>query len=396
MNISSKRSFFRVLSFYLMIAIAAVTSFSCNYFRNVKLLTGGSVEHKNYEQTIPFEYIKGLIVVDGLVNEDGVARQFIFDTGAFNSKIEYDLADSLELKTFATKENSTAAGVSQQIEVTKLNTLTLGDVVFKKIGAGKLKYDAQSASPCVADDGLIGANLIKLAHWKIDYQNRELSFSDSPFSSKSMNVGKPIKFKRPLLSAVPEIELGVGGRTVKGVLFDVGYNGGLILPAQFADAFESEVQSKVYDRSTTGIYGSNTDTLIIKQLEIDLGGYTFTTSVEFSSIGKALLGNEILEHFEVLINNKKKEIILTQTSVVEVPESYSFIPGVLNDSMWVVNRTSDELSFSLGDTLLSINGKTPADYFATYCDYVMGIGALLEQELRVELADGEMVEIGGD
>lgn len=394
MNTSIKHSYFRVLFFYVMIAVLAITSFSCNYFRNVKLLTGGSIERKNFEQTIPFEYIKGLIVVEGLVNEDEVSRQFIFDTGAFNSKIEYDLADSLELKTFATKENSTAAGVSQQIEVTKLNSLTLGDVVFKNIGAGKLKYNAQSASPCVADDGLIGANLIKLAHWKIDYQNRELSFSDSHFSSESMDAGEPIKFKRPLLSAVPEIELGVGGRTVKGVLFDVGYNGGLILPAKFADAFESEIQSKVYDRSTTGIYGSNTDTLIIKQLEIDLGGHTFTTSVEFSSIGKALLGNDILEHFEVLINNKKKEITLAQISEVEVPESYSFIPGVLNDSLWVVNRTSDELPFSLGDTLTSINGKTPADYFATHCDYVMGIGALLEQDLQVELADGDLVEIG--
>lgn len=126
MNTSKKHSYFRVLFFYLMIAVVAITSFSCNYFRNVKLLTGGLVERKNFEQTIPFEYIKGLIVVEGLVNEDNVARQFIFDTGAFNSKIEYGLADSLELKTFATKENSTAAGVSQQIEVTKLNSLSLG------------------------------------------------------------------------------------------------------------------------------------------------------------------------------------------------------------------------------------------------------------------------------
>lgn len=76
-----------------------------------------------------------------------------------------------------------------------------------------------------------------------------------------------------------------------------------------------------------------------------------------------------------------------------MPESYSFIPGILNDSLWVVNRTSDELPFSLGDTLTSINGKTPADYFATHCDYVMGIGALLEQDLSIELADGELLEI---
>lgn len=377
----------------LIVGIVIATTVSCNYFRNVKLLTGGTVEAKKYEQTIPFEYKKGLIVIEGTVNSDAAPRQFIFDTGAFNSKVEAELADSLGLKTIATKENSTAAGVSQHIEVTRLDSLQLGDVLFRNIGAGKLNYAPTSASPCIADDGIIGANLIKLAHWKIDYQNQELTFSDSPLSPPKETVQSSIKFKKPLLSGVPEIELKVGERTVEGVLFDAGYNGGLVLPAQFASAFQSDTETKVVDRSTTGIYGSKTDTLITKKLGVTLGDFSFTIPVEFSSNGKALLGNDVLEHFDVYINYSAKKISLTKTSEIEVPFELSFIPGVLNDSLWVVNRTSAELPVSLGDTLRSINGKLPRDVFQNHCEYVMKIGDFLRQEMEIVTIKGEKMTI---
>lgn len=384
---------FRAIFHYVVIVVIGMSSFSCNYFRNVKLLTGGSIQAKNYVQTIPFEYKKGLIVIEGRVNSDGTPRQFIFDTGAFNSKIEAELADSLGLKTIATKENSTAAGVSQQIEVTRLDSLQLGDVLFRHIGAGKLNYAPTSASPCIADDGIIGANLIKLAHWKIDYKNQELVFSDSPLSPPKEVEQSSLSFKRPLLSGVPEIELKVGGRTVEGVLFDAGYNGGLVLPAQFASVFESETETKVIDRSTTGIYGSKTDTIITKELAVTLGDFSFPIPVEFSSNGKALLGNDVLEHFDVYINYSSKKITLTKTSEITVPFGVAFIPGVLNDSLWVVDRTSADLTISLGDTLQFINGKRPRDVFQNHCEYVMKIGEFLRQEMEIVTTKGEKMTI---
>ncbi len=380
----------------ILIGFLWVTLLSCNYLSNVKLLTGGSINDKNYVHTIPFDYVKGLIVINGLVNDDDIPRQFIFDTGAFNSKIEKGLADSLSLESYATKDNSTAAGVSRKIEVTRLDSIRFGDALFKKIGAGKLDYDPLSASPCIADDGIIGANLIKLAHWKIDFQHTELMLSDSPLTPPENVTQSSIKFKRPVFSGVPDIEIQVGERTVSGVLFDVGFNGGLILPARFSELFTSESETKVIDRSTSGIYGSNTDTLITKDLEVSLGDFSFNIPVEFSSIGKALLGNEILEHFNVYINNKSNRITLVPISEVEVPHSLSFIPGVLNDSLWVVTRTNPNLNLQLGDTLLSINGKKPSDLFINHCDHFMNIRDLLINELELENPDGSILRIQND
>ena len=90
---------------------------SCSYLKNVNLLTGGEIKRQNYVQTIPFEWRKELIVVKARLNSETTEREFIFDTGAFNSKVESDLANTLGLKVVTEKINSTASGISQKIEV---------------------------------------------------------------------------------------------------------------------------------------------------------------------------------------------------------------------------------------------------------------------------------------
>jgi hypothetical protein len=359
----------------------------------VKLLTGGSLERTDFVETIPFEYKKDLIVIKAKINDEGKKRQFIFDSGAFDSKIEFTLAEDLKLPTKATKTNSTAQGITQRIQITQLEKIQLGNTSFSNISAGKLKYDSESASRCIAPHGIIGANLMKLAHWKIDYQNQNIHFSDRLFSFMG-NQSHTLQFEKPLLSGTPEIELAVAGKTVSGVLFDIGYNGGLILPASLLEAFSSEEENIYFDRSTSGIFGTNTDTLIAKKLKVSLAGLDMEIPVEFSSIGKALLGNDILEHFEVTINYDKKVISLSPQSKVEVESPYSFIPGVLNDSLWVVNRTTAELSFSLGDTLQSIQGQRPKDLYTTYCDYFLNIHQILHTDsLLVARTDGTTISL---
>lgn len=372
----------------------SLLSISCNYINNVRLLSGGDIDRKDFAETIPFTYTKGLVVVDALLENDTTHHQFIFDTGAFNSKVEYELAEKLNLPVKATKNNSTAAGVSRNIEVARIGKVQLGTTNFSNIGAGKLRYDEKSASPCIAEDGIIGANLIKLAHWKIDYHNQQLHFSDSPFSRPDNVEAYQVPFKKPMLSGTPEIEIEVSGRTISGVMFDVGYNGGLVLPAKFAEVFNSDSTFTVFDQSTSGIYGSSVDTITTKVLDISLGGFETKIPVEFSSIGKALLGNDLLEHFEVYINYKKKQIALIPIELPTVDFPRFFIPGILNDSLWVVNRTSPELSFHLGDTLRSVNGKKPHEMFQNHCDYILNINTLLNDEfLEVETVSGQSITL---
>lgn len=354
---------------------------SCNYIKNVKLLSSGKLMRENFVDSLSFEYKKGLIVVQAQLNGSQQKHDFIFDTGAFESKVEWNLASELELPTKATKSNATAQGVSQTIEVTQLKSIKLGHTTFSSISAGKLKYANTSFSQCIAEDGIIGANLIKLAHWKINYQNKQIYFSDKPFETQPDAASIP--FKKPLLSGVPKISMKIGGKEVSGIIVDIGFNGGLILPATLSAAFSSEEEKYYLDQSTAGIFGTNVDTLYTKHLEVSLGGEEMNIAVEFSSIGKALLGNEILEHFEVGINYDTNTLSLMPRTQVEVEEPYSFIPGILNDTLWVVDRTTPELPFLLGDTLISINGHKPKELFSNECDFFFTIQKLIKLDTLV-------------
>ena len=353
---------------------------NCSYMANVRLLSNGELRKQQFVEVIPFELRKGLIVIKAYVNDNTTEKEFIFDTGAFNSKLENNLAETLGLPTVTTKTNSTAQGVTREIEVTRIDSIRLGNTPFYNIGAGKVKYDKTSASPCIAAHGIIGANLIKLAHWKIDYQNRKIHFSDSPFPKVPNRTAYVIPFERPTLSGTPKIDLEINGQTVENILFDVGYNGGLVLPDKLRKAFSSKNERIIFDRSTSGIYGSNTDTLTVKDLEVSIGGYSENIPIEFSAIGKALLGNAFLKSFIVLIDYDQKEITLQPFREVHIEKAKPFIPGILNDSLWIVNRTAPSLPLKLGDTLQDVNGYRPKDLFHSHCDYIMHIPRLISKD----------------
>lgn len=369
---------FKKAHIFSVLIVTAVLLSSCNFAKNVKLLAGGSLNRTDFVETIPFKYTKDLIVVEARINSTEEKRQFIFDTGAFQGKIEISLAEELGLPTKATKSNSTANGITEEIGVTRIEKFQIGETNFRNISAGKLEYGVNSASQCIAPHGIIGANLMKLANWKINFETQQIHFSDQAFDVNEK--AKTMEFDRPLLSGTPEIEIEVSGKTLSGVLFDVGYNGGLVLPSHFASTFPSKVEKKYYDQSTSGIFGTNVDTLISKQLDVSLAGFEMNIPVQFSSTGKALLGNDILEHFTVVIDYENNKISLQSQSEVRVTPPISFIPGVLNDSLWVVNRTTDTLPFSLGDTVQSINGKKPEDMYTSFCDYFLNIRTLLETD----------------
>jgi predicted aspartyl protease len=362
------------------------------YFKNVKLLLNGEIKRKDYVQTVPFEWRKDLIVVSVYLNEDTVAREFIFDTGAFNSKVESQLANSLDLEVVAQKENSTAQGISRTIDVVRIDSMRLGETSIYNLGAGKVKYDKTSASPCVASSGIIGANLIKLAHWKIDYENQLLHFSDKPFEVEEGSF--VLHFDRPLLSGVPKVDLELDGITVENIIFDVGYNGGLVLPISIANHFEDIESTIILDKATSGIYGTNTDSLLVKVMTVGTGGLNTEMPVEFSSLNKALLGNEFLKHFDVIINYDSEEIFLTQQKKVEIENSRTFLVAIENDSLWTVSRTTPDIPLDLGDKLLLVNGAKPEEVFSSHCDFVMNIGKLLDgNRITVQKLDGSYVTI---
>ena len=365
----------------------------CNTISELKLQSNSdSVIDK--ETSIPFKYTKKLIIVNAYLNDSKKANSFIFDTGAFQSKVEYDLSEKLNLETITIRNNGTAQGVKREIEITSVDSIRLSTSSFFNIGAGKLKYDALSYSPCIAKDGIIGANLIKLAHWKIDYVNKEMKVSKKPFVVNLNNEHYILDFATSFLSGVPKVNVELDGKVIENVIFDLGYNGGLVVPYKFANQFHSENSQTIIDQSTAGIFGSSRDTLLVKELNVKLGNFQTKIPVEFSSLNKALLGNDFLEHFTIYLNYDDGTITLKPNSPVTIDNIKTFIPGILNDSLWIVNRTNPKIPLKIGDTLKTINGYRPKDLFQSHCDYFLKISEFLKSDsLNIEANNGNKINL---
>ncbi|MGB5820841.1 MAG: hypothetical protein WBG90_15250 [Saonia sp.] len=343
---------------------------------------------------IPFRYVKQLIVIDAHIDNSEDANSFIFDTGAFQSKVEFKLSGELGLKTIYKRSNGTAQGIKREVEIANFDSITISNTSFYNISAGKLKYDSKSYSPCIAQDGIIGANLIKLAHWKIDYKKKEIKISKDPFNVNTKNKHDVLDFKTSFLSGIPKIDIEIDGRIIENVILDLGYNGGLVLPYQFAEQFQSENTQTIIDQSTAGIFGSNRDIQLIKELNVKLGKYKTKIPVEFSSLNKALLGNDFLEHFTMYLNYEDNTILLKPVSTVTIGKAKTFIPGILNDSLWIVNRTHPKLPLKIGDTLKTINGYGPEELFTSHCNYFFEISNILNaQSILVETIAGNKMNI---
>ncbi len=375
------------------ILLALYAIMSCNTINEIKFQAQADCAIDTLA-TFPFNYIKKLIVVDATINTSDKPNKFIFDTGAFQSKIAYNLAQALHLSTVARRNNGTAQGIKREIEIANLDAVKLSTAAFFNIAAGKLKYDSKSYSPCIAEDGIIGANLIQLAHWKINYQKKEITISTTPIFPDKDKGFVQIDFNTSFLSGVPKIDIEIEGQIIRDVVFDLGYNGGLVVPYSFAHTFQSTNTQTIADQSTSGIFGSNKDNLLVKELNVKLGGVRTKIPVEFSSLNKALLGNDFLEHFTLYLNYKDDNITLEPISSVEIDEVKNFIPGVLNDSLWIVNRTHPQIPLELGDTLTTINGYQPQDLFESHCDYFLNISRLLNANvLSIETINGNKIQL---
>ncbi|RZS92463.1 aspartyl protease family protein [Aquimarina brevivitae] len=379
----------------IIFCLALTTStISCSLVEHSRLQSPARMDNPKAIKEIPFTYEKDLIIVTALANNSKLQGQYIFDTGAFYSKIENSLSNTLELPDIFEKSNGTAQGVTRMITMTKIDSLTFVNHKFYDIAAGKLSYDKSSASRCVGPQGIIGSNLIKLANWKVDYKKRLLTFSSAKLPVDNTLKSTTIPFSTSTLSGIPEINIQLGNIKVEDVIFDVGYNGGLILPMSYLDKLDGNEDLVVFDQSISGIFGTNRDTIKIKRLPVKIGTLETEINVEFSTLNKILLGNDFLEHFLVYLDYDEEEITLQQTEKVEIKPIKTFIPGFINDSLWIVNRTTDKIPIKLGDTLREVNGKKPNEMFNSFCDYIKNINSLYTNDtLRLKTMNGQHLTI---
>ena len=157
-------------------------------------------------------------------------------------------------------------------------------------------------------------------------------------------------------------------------LVDMGSSGGLDINSSLAAKLKltpANVKKKVYD--TGGVGGSRTD-YIFKAKNISVAGKEITnvrTSFSGNTQGSmsddrydGLIGNGLLERFDVIFDFTKGEIWLRENKNANVTTSYdSGMTLTPYDDCWVVNGlieggNAHKAGVKRGDIIVSINGLT--------------------------------------
>ena len=196
----------------------------------------GRVEPSTFsEVSLPFEYVKGLMVVEVTVN--GQPGRFIIDNGFSMTGLDRAYAKKCGIKskrtTSARDGNNNQTSIGQAVA----DEIRLGEVSFKKTGV--YLVDTKQFLPCDQIDGLIGSSIINKTNWKFDFEKQQVHISPYPFQEEGIQV--PVRFNK---ANVHYIDFMIKGRKVSTQI-DFGYNGHLKLKKKdFYSDFKGDARSK--------------------------------------------------------------------------------------------------------------------------------------------------------
>lgn len=132
------------------------------------LIKAGNVEQKEFKKEIPFVSSDEFILIK--VEIEGKQYNFILDTGALNVVSE-ELAKELDIETISKSNGISSTGKPNEIKLAKLPNVKIGGIDFNNTATAIIDFKKQF--PCLKIDGLIGSNLMKLAVWEVNNENKK-------------------------------------------------------------------------------------------------------------------------------------------------------------------------------------------------------------------------------
>lgn len=376
-----------VYSFFIstFLLITSCTSIS-------RLYNSGSVEREEFYGRMTYETAFDLILVPVFI--DGQRYRFLFDTGA-PMVISEELRDQLELRTVNQGNVSDSQGKRNKLDYVWLDKVTVGGVDFEKTGA--LVADLKKAPEihCLQIDGILGANLMKLAVWKIENQKKTMFLASSTDKLNALdNDHIEIGFKTKI-TYTPVVDLTINdSTTIKRVTFDTGFGGYLTLGGNYYDSTFT-VAEKSYGFSSTGLYGSSFDTVLDCKANMSIGGFNQSAPIVFSSAkSKNLLGMDFINQFDVTLDWGANTIELYPSNLKkQTLKSFGLTPKWKDDTLIVGSISEGSLAeldgVKVGDVIVKLNRwdfREPRLY--NYCEMMLEIHGKKVAVMNVEFEDG--------
>jgi predicted aspartyl protease len=208
---------------------------------------------------IPFEFVRGAIVVQATVNGKG-RFSMLLDTGADPSIVDLDTAKSIGLEVAAQGDQGSGGGKdANPAYETSLPTVQLDSFTATNVAALAMDLSKISTALGRTIGGVLGYSLLKSRIVQIDYPNRKVRFmTKAPSCAEAVHlaVGKcttlSFRYKNDILAAGVE----VNGKRVTAN-FDTGSNGTFqVTPSAVEKLRLGEEVARAHPTSSMGFNGA--------------------------------------------------------------------------------------------------------------------------------------------
>jgi predicted aspartyl protease len=282
----------------------------CNIIKTLLLLKSGKIENKFFTEIIHYENRATLIIVHPEIK--GKQYNFILDTGA-TTVISEEIVNDLNLEIKSIVNSGDSQNNTSKTAFTLLPKLKIGNLCFKNIGTAIIDFNKITEIQCLDIDGIIGANIMKLAKWQIDYQNHTLTVSDD-FNNLDMSGDEIVLHFTTNVSGTPLVELNLpANKTVKDVFIDTGMDRSITLSQKYykklLDNFPDMKVVKGFGSTSASAFGYSQDSVYYAKLpQIKLDELEISNIViEFKGENHNLIGNEILNNYTVSFDWETKQ-----------------------------------------------------------------------------------------
>ncbi|MEE1896712.1 retropepsin-like aspartic protease [Flavobacterium rakeshii] len=315
--------------------------------QNIKTLNKGKVIQKNYNTNVPYKDIKGLIVVEVIIK--GKTYNFIVDTGAI-SLISPQLYEELGLKSSSEVNVSDSSDLNQQMKLTTLPPVQVGDITFENVPAvvSENIYFMQ----CLGVDGFIGSNMLRNCVVKFSYKDKTVSFTDKRknFDTYKKNRTDLLKDK---FQSNPYLYIYLKNNDIiarEYLLFDTGMIGLYDLSLTAYDTFRKfnvfSVLHQAKGAYSVGIHGveNQKEHSMLLLPKLNFAGTIFKNiTTTTTSDKKSRIGSQILQYGDVIIDYPHRHLYFNPytNGEVDLTEKNWPIQPVIKEDKLIVGLVWD-------------------------------------------------------
>ncbi len=369
---------------YKTLLITLLVAFASTGCSPSKLFLKGDDPKTEYSTQVPFTRTTKLIIVE--VEMDGKPRRFLFDTGA-PMVVSEELAEEFDMKVVATAKVGDSNNQERKQEFVRMPEFSIGAQQFSDFTAVVVDLDYSPVVACLDIDGILGANMMCRAYWKIDYENQILYFSNvDEFIPEEVDDATVIPF-RTKASFTPVVDLTIDSTVVKNVTFDTGSASAVSIARDRVPNFQANAEDAIVRHGyiSSGIYGATADTAHYFSKSVGVGNSTVPNmllSVQKNK-GKALLGTSYFDEFDLILNwRQKRAFLVPKSDSVEMALrslglSFMKQEDKLIIGSVIIGKQADKAGLVFNDRVLKFNG---IDCASITPDQFCEIQSILEQK----------------